>query len=188
MAKRRKQIKHTIGDIDGYFLAKEAQKLQDEEGERPVYELNTRFRRQSLLETPKHGLIKELREKLNIPLSYIADELGAHKQAVALYEKSEKNKTITIATLDRVAKLFGLKLVYNFVPEDKTLLENVRTKIKEELSKPEYTHLFKGVHASKYMERRERLTTAYINNIPKSFWRSKNKKQNKKNGKSDSTN
>lgn len=164
-----------MGDIDGYFIAKEAQRHIEEEEKSPADQLSERFKRLPITDFPIHGLIKEIREKLNMPLAYIADELGSHKQAVAKYEKSEVNKTITLATLDSIAKVFGLRLVYTFVPDKNTMLEFVRMEIKKELSKPEYTYLFKGVHASKYEERRERLVSAYLKNIPKSFWKSSKK-------------
>jgi len=69
-------------------------------------------------ERPEEGWIKAIREALGMTLDQVARKLGLQKSTVSFHEKSERNGTISLNTLEQFASILGCKFVYAFVPEE----------------------------------------------------------------------
>jgi predicted DNA-binding mobile mystery protein A len=77
---------------------------------------------------PPEGWINTIRKALNISLRQLGNKLGVSAQAVKGLEISEKNRTITLQSLDDLAKAIDMKLVYALVPIDGSLEELLNKK------------------------------------------------------------
>src|ERR1017187_3541532 len=77
---------------------------------------------------PPEGWINTLRKALNISLRQLGNKLGGSAQAVKGLEISEKNRTITLQSLNELAKAMDMKLVYALVPTDGSLEELLNRK------------------------------------------------------------
>ena len=83
------------------------------------------FRRAGNEESPTNGLLRAVRRALGIPVGEIAAKLGVVKSVVFAFETSEQGGTIKMATMERVAKAMGCKLVYGLVPLHGRTLEGM---------------------------------------------------------------
>lgn len=81
------------------------------------------FRRAGRDENATSGLLRAVRQSLEIPIGEIATKLGVVKSVVLAYEMSELNTTIQMATMVRMAGAMGCKVVYGLVPRDGKTLE-----------------------------------------------------------------
>lgn len=79
---------------------------------------------------PPEGWINTIRKALNISLRQLGHRLNVSAQAVKGLEMSEKNRTITLQSLDDLAKAINMKLVYALVPMDGSLEELLNRKAK----------------------------------------------------------
>lgn len=70
---------------------------------------------------PSEGWIHTVRTALNMSLRQLGNKMGSSAQGIKGLEKSEKNGTITIQSLNELAKALDMKLVYGFVPVDGSL-------------------------------------------------------------------
>jgi len=77
---------------------------------------------------PTEGWINTIRKGLNISLRQLGNKLGVSAQAVKGLEISEKNRTITLQSLDDLAKAIDMKLIYALVPIDGSLEELLNKK------------------------------------------------------------
>lgn len=67
---------------------------------------------------PQEGWIRLVRSVLSMPASYLSKKLKISQPTLVGLEKSEKVRTITLASLDKIAKEINCKLVYGFVPKE----------------------------------------------------------------------
>ena len=65
---------------------------------------------------PQRGWIKAIREGLGMTSAQLATRMGIRQPSVAELEKSEAEKRITLASLERVAEALDCRLVYMLVP------------------------------------------------------------------------
>lgn len=65
---------------------------------------------------PPAGWIRAVRTALGMPQSFVADKLGVSRGAVAQYEINEKQQSITLETMRRVAAALECEFVYALVP------------------------------------------------------------------------
>ena len=68
------------------------------------------------LARPQRGWIKAIREGLGMTSAQLATRMGIRQPSVAELEKSEAEKRITLASLERVAEALDCRLVYMLVP------------------------------------------------------------------------
>ncbi len=80
---------------------------------------------------PEIGWIKAIREALNISQTQLGKKLKITKQGVSQIENGERNKTITLTSLQEAAKALDLKLVYALVPKDCSLEKLIERKANE---------------------------------------------------------
>ncbi|HBF12654.1 MAG TPA: mobile mystery protein A [Deltaproteobacteria bacterium] len=85
--------------------------------------------RSVLLDSPRDGWIRTLRKSLGMSLTQLAKRLEVSVNVARMMEVSEKNRTITLSTLDRAAKVLGCRAFIVLVPErslEKVLQEKAR--------------------------------------------------------------
>ena len=69
------------------------------------------------LTLPPSGWVKAIRESLGMTARQLGRFLGMSSPAVTKLEARERDRSITLRDLDRVARLLGCKVVYALVPE-----------------------------------------------------------------------
>ncbi len=88
--------------------------------------LTTRLRRRQLDESlsklreinrPARGYIHEIRNALEMSSYQLAERMGVKQSTVMDMEKSERNDTITLRSLERAGASLGCRVVYALVPE-----------------------------------------------------------------------
>lgn len=67
---------------------------------------------------PKEGWIRLLRSVLSMPAIYLSKKIGVSQATLSGFEKSEKERTISLGSLDKIADALDCKVVYGFVPKD----------------------------------------------------------------------
>jgi predicted DNA-binding mobile mystery protein A len=70
---------------------------------------------------PRQGWIKAVRESLLMTSAQLAERLAVAQPVVTNMEKREAVKKITLETLERAATALNCRLVYAFVPNEKSL-------------------------------------------------------------------
>lgn len=70
---------------------------------------------------PDKGWINSIRTGLNMTLEQLGTKLGITRQGAKKIEESETSGTISIKSLNEVAKVLELKLVYALIPKDGSL-------------------------------------------------------------------
>jgi predicted DNA-binding mobile mystery protein A len=79
---------------------------------------------------PKKGWIAVIRKSLGLTGNALASRLAVSQSALAQYEKSEKDGSITLQTLEKVAHAMDSELVYAIVPR-MPLKETLEAKAEE---------------------------------------------------------
>ncbi len=83
------------------------------------------YRRAAKEENPANDLLRAVRRALHVPVKEIADRIGVCRSVVTGLEESERKRTITLASLERMAEAMGCKVVYGVVPENGKTLEEL---------------------------------------------------------------
>ena len=65
---------------------------------------------------PREGWIAAIRKALGMSGSVLAQRMGISQSAQAQYEKSERERSISLQTLEKVAHALDAELVYAIVP------------------------------------------------------------------------
>jgi len=68
------------------------------------------------LTRPPRGWIKAIREALGMTTAQLAQRIGVSQPRVVAIEKAEKNKSITLESLERAAQALDCHVVYALVP------------------------------------------------------------------------
>ena len=66
---------------------------------------------------PPKGWIRALREALGMSASQLARRAGVSRETIATLERSEAKGTITLASLDKLARALDCRVTYAVVPE-----------------------------------------------------------------------
>jgi len=77
---------------------------------------------------PPNGWINLIRTALNMSLKQLGKKLSITSQSVKEIEMREAEKKITLEKLNEVAEALNLKLVYGFIPKDKSLEKMIENK------------------------------------------------------------
>jgi len=140
-------------------------------------QLDQRFKKipRKLLESPKDGWIKTIRQSLNMSGSQLARHLHTSKQTVRDYEASESSHKISIETLEKVAEALDAKVYILMIP--KTSLQdtiNNRAKIIAEnmiSSNARNMEMEEQGTSKSFMKRQiDELTEELIKENSKSLW------------------
>lgn len=70
---------------------------------------------------PANGWLNAVRTSLGMSLEQVAHKLGVSKQNVQSLETREKQKTISLKSLEAVAHAMDMQLVYALIPKDDSL-------------------------------------------------------------------
>jgi predicted DNA-binding mobile mystery protein A len=79
---------------------------------------------------PTGGWIRALRRALGMSTGALGRRLDLAQQSIVQLEENEKNETITVASLRRIAAALDAELVYAIVPR-KNLRESIAVRAKE---------------------------------------------------------
>jgi len=125
---------------------------------------------------PPQGWVYSIRQGINMSLRQLGKKLSITPQSVKEIEEREKNGTISIKVLRRVAAALNMKFVYGFIPSEKTL-EGMIEKRAEELARSivERTSVQMGLEDQKNtperIEKAIKEKAAEIkNDLPKILW------------------
>ena len=125
---------------------------------------------------PPQGWIYSIRQGINMSLRQLGQKLSITPQSVKEIEDREKNGTISIKVLRQVAAALNMKLVYGFIPSEKTL-EGMIEKRAEELARNivERTSVQMGLEDQKNTPERiekaiKEKATELKNDLPKMLW------------------
>jgi predicted DNA-binding mobile mystery protein A len=77
---------------------------------------------------PERGWINTIRTTLNMTMAQLGAKLNITRQGVKRIEESEANGTITLNSLQGVAKAMDLELVYALVPKNGTINNLIQLK------------------------------------------------------------
>lgn len=83
------------------------------------------------LHLPTEGWVHTIRTALSMSLRQLGIRLGISPQGVKVMEEREKEGSITINTLQEVAKALNMKLVYGFVPLEDSVQEMINKRALE---------------------------------------------------------
>ncbi|MCB0339240.1 MAG: helix-turn-helix domain-containing protein [Bdellovibrionales bacterium] len=72
---------------------------------------------------PKKGWIAEVRTLLLMTTAQLARRVGVAQSVISNFEKSEREKAITLQSLEKVANALECELHYVFIPRNKNGLE-----------------------------------------------------------------
>lgn len=76
---------------------------------------------------PHRGWVRAVRDALGMSAAQLGARVGMSQQRVSAIERAERDRTVTLTTLDRVAQGLGCRVEYILVPT-KTLPEMVRAR------------------------------------------------------------
>jgi predicted DNA-binding mobile mystery protein A len=96
---------------------------------------------------PPTGWISAIRTALGMPKSYLAKKLKINPSTLARLEDSEKNYSITLSSLQRIANELDCQLFYALVPNEslqQTLINRANKIISEDRSKVAHTMNLEG--------------------------------------------
>lgn len=83
---------------------------------RAALERDLRRRRDTPTVAPRSGWIRAIRDALGMSSSELARRMGVSKGRVGQIEKGERERTITLDTLERAADALGCRVEYVLVP------------------------------------------------------------------------
>jgi len=89
-----------------------------------IEQLDRKFVQLSVMDslvTPSEGWVYAVRTALRMTLRQLGNKLNITAQSVKEIETREKNASITLKSLKDVGNALDMKLVYGFIPKEKTL-------------------------------------------------------------------
>jgi predicted DNA-binding mobile mystery protein A len=80
---------------------------------------------------PENGWINAIRTSLKMSLRQFGNRMEVTPQGAEGIEKREKEKTITLKSLEEAGRSLNMKLVYGFVPMDGSIEKTIERRAKE---------------------------------------------------------
>jgi predicted DNA-binding mobile mystery protein A len=105
--------------------------------------------------------IKDLRWGLNMSARQLGQRMGVSSSTVRDMERREVEGTITLATLQRAAEAFDLKLFYLFVPKEEASLDNALQALIEKRAREVATEIIR--RSAKTMQIEDQATSQTVN-------------------------
>jgi predicted DNA-binding mobile mystery protein A len=94
------------------------------------------LRRSAEVPRPPKGWARSIREALGMSLGQLAQRVGVSRETIATLERSEARGTITLASLEKLARGLNCRVTYALVPEGGSI-EGLRRKRAEEVARKE---------------------------------------------------
>ena len=66
---------------------------------------------------PRQGWIRTIREALGMSSAQLGKKAGLGQPRISRLENAEKTGDLKVSSLQKIAKAFGMRFVYSFVPE-----------------------------------------------------------------------
>lgn len=82
-------------------------------------------------QSPENGWINAIRSAFKMSLRQFGERLKITPQGAESIEKREKEKTITLKSLEEAGRALNMKLVYGFVPIDSSIKKTIEKRAKE---------------------------------------------------------
>jgi len=124
---------------------------------------------------PRGGWISAIRKSLGISGNALAQRMGISQSAEAQFEKSEKERSISLQTLEKVAAALNADLVYAIVPRKSlrdTLEDRAFVKAKERvLPLANSMRLENQATSSEHLAREVEALQKQLLENPKELWR-----------------
>jgi transcriptional regulator with XRE-family HTH domain len=83
------------------------------------------FRQAARRKKSTQALLRAVRLTLNIPVREVSEKMGVDRSVMYGLEESERNRTITLRSLGRMAEAMGCRVVYGVVPQEGKTLDRV---------------------------------------------------------------
>jgi predicted DNA-binding mobile mystery protein A len=99
-----------------------------------IEQLDRKFEQMTSIEnmvTPTEGWINSIRVALKMSLRQLGARMGITAQSIKEIETREKLGTVTINTLKQVGMALNMRLIYGFIPNDKSLEQMIQKKALE---------------------------------------------------------
>ncbi len=91
---------------------------------------------------PRSGWIRAIRDALGMSTSELASRMGVSKARIGQIERGERERTITLDTLERTANALGCRVEYVLVPReplDKLVWAQAMAKARAEIGAVDHT-------------------------------------------------
>lgn len=135
------------------------------------------FRPASELHKPASGWVHALRTALGMTAAQLARRIGVSRETIKTLERSEARGTITLESLDRLAKGLGCRVVYAIVPQQGRSVEALRRARALELARLQFarvSHSMKleaqALDARKAQQQIERIADEILADSPRKLW------------------
>ena len=134
------------------------------------------FNQLTFVSVPAGGWINAVRSALGMSARSLGERIGLSQPRISLMEKGEVDGSISIKTLEKAAHGLGCRVVYAFVPEERSL-QAMREKqaLKKARQVNQYTELHMGLEAQATEDNfREQsikiMTDESLRKWPRDFW------------------
>lgn len=126
---------------------------------------------------PPKGWARAVREALGMSAEQLARRVGVSRETIATLERSEARGTITHASLEKLARGLGCRVVYALLPEGGGSLEEVRRKRALELARKQLASVSRtmkleaqGLTPERERRQIERLADELLAGSPRKLW------------------
>lgn len=140
-------------------------------------ELLQAYRSTSPAQRPSKGWARAVRGALGMSAQQLARRVGVSRATIATLERSEARGTITLASLEKLARGLGCRVAYALVPGDGGALADVRHGRARELARKQLTrvsHTMKleaqGLAPERERRQLERLADELLAGSPRKLW------------------
>jgi len=123
---------------------------------------------------PSYGWVRAIRRSIGMTAQQLAARIGVSQQSVSHLENNEKNGTIRLTSLKRLAEAMDCQLVYALVPREGSLEAMIRAqaykKAKEIISSVDQTMSLESQQVGGKSEKIAALAEELVQNITSQLW------------------
>ncbi len=125
---------------------------------------------------PPKGWIRALREALGMSAGQLARRAGVSRETIATLERSEAKGTITLASLEKLARALGCRVAYAVIPEGGSVTELRRARAlalaRKELAPVSHSMRLEqqGLSGEREHRQLERHAQALLAGSPRRLW------------------
>jgi predicted DNA-binding mobile mystery protein A len=126
---------------------------------------------------PPQGWARALREALGMGAGQLARRVGVSRETIATLERSEARGTITLASLEKLARGLGCRVTYALVPEGGAAIEDLRHRRALEIARKELAQVShsmrleaQGLAPARERRQLERRADALLAGSPRKLW------------------
>ena len=107
-----------------------------------IRDINNQAQAAKRIRTPQKGWIKQIRELLKMSAKKLGERCGLEQSTISRLEKSERKRSITLSSLEKLADGLNCDVKYILVPReplDQFLLRKAREAARREIAKVSHT-------------------------------------------------